>query len=286
MNAPRYAVYMMVDEPHGNKSTYGYSTAGWVAAPAAGRVIARIAPMLGDAAGHPGRAGDQPGTVYPAGARPPGRRCARGPWRPRAAAEALPTPLRREAGADGAGDALPPARPMTRDPRHEAACAGRRWPAPPWCPRPCGAPRLRLADIMRQSPSWPVPPPASWRMRRPGDRRHHRRQPARGAGYLFAALPGSRGPTAARSSPMRCRAAPWRCSRPSGTAGRPACRRARCWRTPSRAAASPRLPPDWPGDSPGRGRGHRHQRQDQHGGVPAPDLVCMRPAAASLARWA
>jgi cell division protein FtsI (penicillin-binding protein 3) len=47
MNAPRYAVYMMIDEPHGNKSTFGYSTAGWVAAPAAGRVIARIAPMLG-----------------------------------------------------------------------------------------------------------------------------------------------------------------------------------------------------------------------------------------------
>jgi cell division protein FtsI (penicillin-binding protein 3) len=47
MNAPRYAVYIMVDEPHGNKSTYGYSTAGWVAAPAVGRVIARIAPMLG-----------------------------------------------------------------------------------------------------------------------------------------------------------------------------------------------------------------------------------------------
>ena len=47
MNAPRYAVYMMLDEPHGNKSTYGYSTAGWVAAPAAGRVISRIGPMLG-----------------------------------------------------------------------------------------------------------------------------------------------------------------------------------------------------------------------------------------------
>ena len=40
MNAPRYAVYMMLDEPHGNKSTYGYSTAGWVSAPEAGRVIA------------------------------------------------------------------------------------------------------------------------------------------------------------------------------------------------------------------------------------------------------
>jgi cell division protein FtsI (penicillin-binding protein 3) len=47
MNAPRYAVYMMLDEPHGNKSTYGYSTAGWVVAPAAGKVIARIGPMLG-----------------------------------------------------------------------------------------------------------------------------------------------------------------------------------------------------------------------------------------------
>jgi cell division protein FtsI (penicillin-binding protein 3) len=47
MNAPRYAVYMMLDEPHGNKSTYGYATAGWVSAPAAGKVIARIGPMLG-----------------------------------------------------------------------------------------------------------------------------------------------------------------------------------------------------------------------------------------------
>ncbi len=47
MNAPRYAVYMMLDEPHGNKGTHGYSTAGWVVAPAAGKVIARIAPMLG-----------------------------------------------------------------------------------------------------------------------------------------------------------------------------------------------------------------------------------------------
>ena len=47
MNAPRYAVYMMLDEPHGNKATYGYATAGWVAAPAAGKVISRIGPMLG-----------------------------------------------------------------------------------------------------------------------------------------------------------------------------------------------------------------------------------------------
>ena len=47
MNAPRFAVYIMLDEPKANASTHGYATAGWVAAPAAGRVIGRIGPMLG-----------------------------------------------------------------------------------------------------------------------------------------------------------------------------------------------------------------------------------------------
>ncbi len=47
MNAPRYAVYMMLDEPQADASTHGYATAGWVSAPAAGKVIARAAPMLG-----------------------------------------------------------------------------------------------------------------------------------------------------------------------------------------------------------------------------------------------
>lgn len=47
MNDPHYAVYMMLDEPHGNASTGYFSTAGQVSAPAAGRVIARIGPMLG-----------------------------------------------------------------------------------------------------------------------------------------------------------------------------------------------------------------------------------------------
>jgi len=46
MQAPRYAVYMMLDEPHGTAATGGYSTAGQVAAPAAGRVISRIGPIL------------------------------------------------------------------------------------------------------------------------------------------------------------------------------------------------------------------------------------------------
>ncbi len=47
MNAPRYAVYMMLDEPKATSATHGYSTAGYVSAPAAGKVIARIGPMLG-----------------------------------------------------------------------------------------------------------------------------------------------------------------------------------------------------------------------------------------------
>ena len=47
MNAPRYIVYMMLDEPKPNAHSHGYATAGWVAAPAAARVIARAAPMLG-----------------------------------------------------------------------------------------------------------------------------------------------------------------------------------------------------------------------------------------------
>jgi cell division protein FtsI (penicillin-binding protein 3) len=47
MHEPRYTVLVMVDEPHGNKKTFGYATGGWVAAPVVGRIIPRIAPLLG-----------------------------------------------------------------------------------------------------------------------------------------------------------------------------------------------------------------------------------------------
>ncbi|MDP1618810.1 penicillin-binding protein 2 [Phenylobacterium sp.] len=43
----RYFVLILLDEPHGTPETFGYSTGGWVAAPATGQVIARIAPFLG-----------------------------------------------------------------------------------------------------------------------------------------------------------------------------------------------------------------------------------------------
>ncbi len=44
---PKYVVFTMIDEPKGQKHSYNYATAGWVAVPVAGRIIHRIAPMLG-----------------------------------------------------------------------------------------------------------------------------------------------------------------------------------------------------------------------------------------------
>ncbi len=45
--APRYVVMVMVDEPKGNKKSYGYATAGWVAAPAVANVISAMGSILG-----------------------------------------------------------------------------------------------------------------------------------------------------------------------------------------------------------------------------------------------
>ncbi|MEK7802002.1 MAG: penicillin-binding transpeptidase domain-containing protein [Pseudomonadota bacterium] len=44
---PMYAVMVLVDEPHPNKSSYGYATAGWVAAPAVGRIVTSMGSLLG-----------------------------------------------------------------------------------------------------------------------------------------------------------------------------------------------------------------------------------------------
>jgi cell division protein FtsI (penicillin-binding protein 3) len=46
MSDPKYAVLIMVDEPKPNKSSYGYATAGWVAAPAVARVISAAGLLL------------------------------------------------------------------------------------------------------------------------------------------------------------------------------------------------------------------------------------------------
>lgn len=44
---PRYVVLVMVDDPKGTKKTFGYATGGWVSAPAAGRIVSRMGPLMG-----------------------------------------------------------------------------------------------------------------------------------------------------------------------------------------------------------------------------------------------
>ena len=47
VHEPRYVLVVMVDEPKPQKFSYGYATGGWVAAPAAKRIIEHAAPLLG-----------------------------------------------------------------------------------------------------------------------------------------------------------------------------------------------------------------------------------------------
>jgi len=44
---PRYLVLVVLDEPHGTRATSGFALAGYTAAPLAGHIISRIAPLLG-----------------------------------------------------------------------------------------------------------------------------------------------------------------------------------------------------------------------------------------------
>lgn len=46
MNDPRYIVMVMIDEPKGHERSYGYATAGWVAAPAVKRIAISMAAIL------------------------------------------------------------------------------------------------------------------------------------------------------------------------------------------------------------------------------------------------
>ncbi len=47
MDAPRYVVVMMIDDPRGSKASFGFKTAGMTIAPATSRLITRIGPLLG-----------------------------------------------------------------------------------------------------------------------------------------------------------------------------------------------------------------------------------------------
>ena len=47
MDHPKYAIFIMLDEPQALPETYGFATAGWNAVPTASKIIERIAPLLG-----------------------------------------------------------------------------------------------------------------------------------------------------------------------------------------------------------------------------------------------
>jgi cell division protein FtsI (penicillin-binding protein 3) len=47
INDPRYVVLVSIDEPHGNAKSFGYATAGWVAAPAVSHTVERMASLVG-----------------------------------------------------------------------------------------------------------------------------------------------------------------------------------------------------------------------------------------------
>src|SRR5260370_25094025 len=44
---PQYQLLVMLDEPKTTPETHGFITSGWNAVPTGGKVIARIAPLLG-----------------------------------------------------------------------------------------------------------------------------------------------------------------------------------------------------------------------------------------------
>lgn len=47
MDEPKYAIFVMVDEPKGNKESYGYATGGWVGAPTVARIISGMVSVMG-----------------------------------------------------------------------------------------------------------------------------------------------------------------------------------------------------------------------------------------------
>lgn len=47
IDAPRYVVLVMLDEPKGTRETANFATAGWNSAPTVGRIVNQIGPMLG-----------------------------------------------------------------------------------------------------------------------------------------------------------------------------------------------------------------------------------------------
>jgi cell division protein FtsI (penicillin-binding protein 3) len=94
MHSPRYAILLTLDEPKPSRETHGYATAGWVAAPAAGELIARLGPLLGVVPSEPTDQVRAAVTIPLQPARPPG---ARAPVRAASASVSAPSAEPRRA---------------------------------------------------------------------------------------------------------------------------------------------------------------------------------------------
>jgi cell division protein FtsI (penicillin-binding protein 3) len=147
MPAPRYALYIMVDEPSANASSHGYATAGWVAAPAAHDVISRIAPILGLVPEDPQNPAILAATEIPLQ-----------PRAPRAAPVAAAKPVAR--AATPATPAAPTANRPTEAPRQAVQ---RPAAAPNAAPHTLQAPRAMPIPNLPASPG-NLPPPVPLRM--------------------------------------------------------------------------------------------------------------------------
>jgi cell division protein FtsI (penicillin-binding protein 3) len=141
MHAPRYALYVMVDEPKPNARSHGYATAGWVAAPAAAQVIQRVAPVLGLVPEDP----RDPRLVAASTIPLQPRRGQPLPGQPGGpAVELPPLPVAR-----------PAARPAQEPPRAPASAPVASAPRP--APAPTGEPRLAPARAPEPRPAI-IPP--------------------------------------------------------------------------------------------------------------------------------
>lgn len=168
MHAPRYAIYVMVDEPRPNARSQGFATGGWVAAPAVGQIVARIGPILGLVPEDPNdrrlvalttlpmqpRRGEAlagaGAPLPPAGTRPAAARQDGVPaTRPEAPAPRVVAPAA----------ARPPAAEMLRPPVAEP-------PRPPAAARPATPPQPQPASPMIRGPAAPgsLPPPVPLRL--------------------------------------------------------------------------------------------------------------------------
>lgn len=93
VDAPQYVLLVMLDEPKPTKATFGYATGGWTCAPVAGRIISRMAPLLGVAPAFD-VAADDAEQFWPEHHRTPKGSGATSPSVPQIQAQSQPQPVR------------------------------------------------------------------------------------------------------------------------------------------------------------------------------------------------